>query len=104
MFGIGWPELLVIGIVAVVVIGPKDLPPLMRQIGRWSRKAHAMFAEFRQHWEDIPNQVDLASMEKEADRLQKEGYQRFDVKTSADSAAGDKTAPPPAAKDEARHE
>ncbi len=71
MFGINWPELLVIGVVAVLVIGPKDLPPLMRQIGRWARKARLMYDDMRQHWDDLPNQIDLAEMEKQADKLQK---------------------------------
>lgn len=80
MFGIGWPELLVIGIVAVLVIGPKDLPPLMRQLGRWSAKAQAMFGEFRRHWEDLPNQTGVADMEKEADEIQRRTYEQFNVK------------------------
>lgn len=77
MFGIAWPELLLIGIVAVIVIGPKDLPPLMRRAGQLARKARLMWNEMRHHWEDIPNQVGLADMEREADRLQKESFKPF---------------------------
>ena len=39
MFDIGWPELFVIAVVALVVIGPKDLPRVMRYLGRWFGKA-----------------------------------------------------------------
>ncbi|MBI3420036.1 MAG: twin-arginine translocase subunit TatB [Proteobacteria bacterium] len=77
MFGISWPEILLIGIVAVIVIGPKDLPPLMRQAGRLARKGRAMWDELRQHWEDLPNQVGLEDMRREADRLQKKSYAPF---------------------------
>ncbi|GAA6200424.1 Sec-independent protein translocase protein TatB [Aquicoccus sp. SU-CL01552] len=46
MFDLGWTELLVIGIVALIVVGPKDLPVLFRNIGRWVGKARGMAREF----------------------------------------------------------
>src|ERR1700742_2080995 len=77
MFGINWPELLLIGVVAVVVIGPKDLPPLMRQAGRMARKARRLYEEMRVHLDDLPNQIDVADMQKEADLLQKKTNARY---------------------------
>lgn len=79
MFGLSWPELLLIGIVAVIAIGPKELPVLMRTLGRWSRKGRAMADELRQHWEDLPNQTGLEEMQKEADDLQKKTFEKFGV-------------------------
>ena len=47
MFGdIGWAELLVIGIVALIVIGPEDLPQMFRQVGRFTAKMRAMSRDF----------------------------------------------------------
>ncbi|WP_299148527.1 Sec-independent protein translocase protein TatB [uncultured Tateyamaria sp.] len=46
MFDLGWTELLVIGIVALIVIGPKDLPMVFRQVGRFVGKARGMAREF----------------------------------------------------------
>ncbi len=46
MFDLGWTELLVIGIVALIVVGPKDLPVLFRNVGRWLGKARGMAREF----------------------------------------------------------
>ncbi len=46
MFDLGWTELMVIGIVALIVIGPKDLPVLFQQVGRFVGKAKAMGREF----------------------------------------------------------
>ena len=42
MFGMGWTELLLVGIVALIVVGPKDLPVLFRNIGKFAGKAKAM--------------------------------------------------------------
>lgn len=46
MFDLGWTELLVIGIVALIVVGPKDLPVLFRNVGRFLGKAKGMAREF----------------------------------------------------------
>ena len=46
MFGLGWSEMLVVGIVALIVIGPKDLPGLFRSIGQFTGKARMMAREF----------------------------------------------------------
>jgi sec-independent protein translocase protein TatB len=47
LFDIGWPELLLIGVVALVVIGPKDLPAALRVAGFWVRKARILSREFQ---------------------------------------------------------
>ena len=46
MFGIDWPELMVIGLVALIVIGPEDLPEMFRQLGRFTAKLRQMSREF----------------------------------------------------------
>ncbi|NDE91283.1 MAG: hypothetical protein EB059_09160 [Alphaproteobacteria bacterium] len=83
MFGLAWPELLLIGAVAVIAIGPKDIPPLMRQAGAWSRKARLMMHDFQKHFDsmgdDLPNQVDITSMQREADELQKKAFEKYGV-------------------------
>jgi len=59
MFDIGWQEILVIGVVALVVIGPKDLPRTMRTAGRWVRKAKTVTNEFRRHVDDMMRESEL---------------------------------------------
>ena len=54
MFDLGWTELLVIGIVALIVIGPKDLPVMFRKVGQFVGKAHALHVEKRHRQVPLP--------------------------------------------------
>jgi sec-independent protein translocase protein TatB len=64
MFGIGYSELLVIGIIGLIVIGPKDLPRVMREVGRWVGKAQAMARHFRSGIDTMIREAELEEMEK----------------------------------------
>jgi len=65
LFDIGWPELLLIGVVALVVIGPKDLPRALRVAGFWVRKARTLSREFQ-------NSVDQMIREAELDEIRQD--------------------------------
>lgn len=65
MFDIGWSELLVIGIVALVVIGPKDLPQAFRIVGQWVSKARGLAREFQTHVDDLMREADVQDMKRE---------------------------------------
>jgi sec-independent protein translocase protein TatB len=65
MFDIGWSELLVIGIVALVVIGPKDLPQAFRVVGQWVSKARGLAREFQSHVDDMMREADVQDMKRE---------------------------------------
>ena len=65
MFDIGWSEMLVVGAVALVVIGPKDLPAALRQAGRWMGAARRAASDFQGH-------VNRAMREAELDELSRE--------------------------------
>ncbi len=58
MFDIGAPELLVVAVLALVVVGPKELPKLLRTVGGFLRKAREMAAEFRSGVEDLAAEVE----------------------------------------------
>jgi sec-independent protein translocase protein TatB len=67
MFDIGWSEMLVVGIVALVVIGPKELPAALRTAGRMVSKARGIAGEFRQHWDDAMREAELDDIRRKAE-------------------------------------
>ena len=65
MFGIDSSELLLIAIVALVVIGPKELPGLLRTWGKWMAQMRGMASEFRGHVDEMVRQSDLDEVKKQ---------------------------------------
>lgn len=59
MFDIGWSELLVIGALALIVVGPKDLPMMLRTLGQYVGKARGMARDFQRTMEDAAREADL---------------------------------------------
>jgi sec-independent protein translocase protein TatB len=64
MFDIGYSELLLIAVVALVVIGPKDLPRVMRTVGHWVGRARGMARHFRSGVDTMMREAELEEMEK----------------------------------------
>ena len=64
MFDLGWTELLVIGVVALIVVGPKDLPVLFRSVGRFVGKAKGMAREFSQAMNDAADESGVRDVTK----------------------------------------
>lgn len=71
MLDIGWSEILVIAVVLIVVVGPKDLPPMLRAFGRMSRKFTAMAADFRKQFDDALNENDMGDLRKTISDVQR---------------------------------
>ncbi len=72
MFDLSWSEILIVLIVALVVVGPKDLPRLMHMVGRWLGKARAMANEFRKSFDEMARQGELDELRKEIAALRAE--------------------------------
>ena len=71
MFDVGWTELLVIGVLALIVVGPRDLPQLLRTVGQWVGKIKRMAREFQRTMEDAAREADITEF-KELRDLKKE--------------------------------
>src|SRR5690606_3286884 len=69
--GIGGLEILVIGLLALIVVGPKDLPLLMRKVGRAMGKARAMANEFRASFDEMARQSELDELRQEVEALRR---------------------------------
>ncbi len=65
MFDIGWTELLLIGIVALIVVGPKDLPVMFHTLGRFTAKARSMAREFSRAMEDAAKESGVSDVAKD---------------------------------------
>src|SRR5579862_610588 len=72
MMDLSWSHILIVLIVALVVVGPKDLPRLMRMTGRWVAKARAMADQFRKSFDDMARQSELDELRAELDALRHE--------------------------------
>jgi len=63
MFGLGWGELIVVGIVALIVVGPKDLPMMFRQLGKFTARARQMGRDFSRAMDDAADQAGMKDMQ-----------------------------------------
>jgi sec-independent protein translocase protein TatB len=97
MFDIGWSELLLIGIVALIAIGPKELPGALRTLGQWMGKVRRMASEFQNQFHEAMREAELADLKKEVDEMasKAQSYAHFDpiddIRRDLEKAAG----PPP---------
>jgi sec-independent protein translocase protein TatB len=68
---LGFQEILLLGILALVVVGPKDLPLLFRKLGRWTAKLRGMAQEFRTGFDELARQAELDELKREVDALRR---------------------------------
>ncbi|QKC83530.1 Sec-independent protein translocase protein TatB [Mesorhizobium sp. NZP2077] len=110
MFEVGWTEMLVIAIVMIVVVGPKDLPNMLRTFGRTTAKLRAMAADFQKQFNEALKEAELDDVKKSVDELrglspvaeikkQLDPFQQAaaDVRAGVDAAMKPKPAADPAA-------
>lgn len=72
MFDIGWSELMVLGVIALIVVGPKELPALLRTIGRYAGILKRQAAEFRGHFDQAMREAELDQLKKDLTGFQSE--------------------------------
>lgn len=69
MFDISWTEFLLIGVVALIAIGPKELPGVLRTAGQWMGKVRRMAAEFQGQFQEALREAEMADLKKEVDDI-----------------------------------
>jgi sec-independent protein translocase protein TatB len=72
MIDLSWSHILIVLVVALVVVGPKDLPRLMRMMGRWLAKARAMADQFKKSFDEMSRQAELDELRAEIQALKNE--------------------------------
>ena len=91
MFDIGWSEFLVIAIVALIAIGPKELPGVLRMVGQWMAKARKMASEFQGQFQEAMREAEMADLKKSFDDIKDAatGFTGNNVMTSLQKDVGD---------------
>jgi sec-independent protein translocase protein TatB len=97
MFDIGWDEMALIAVVSLIVIGPKDLPVVLRQLGRWTRRARDMAAEFQRGLDDIAHESELDDLKRKMAEATRPGgiAQQIERSIDPDGALGRAMTLPP---------
>jgi sec-independent protein translocase protein TatB len=103
MFDIGWSELLVIGIVALIAIGPKELPGVLRTVGNYMGKIRRMASEFQGQFHEAMREAEMADLKKSVDEMADSATKSFtdfdpigSVRKEIDSFTADPSATTPA--------
>ena len=99
MLDIGWTEILIVMGIAIVVVGPKELPKVLRTVGKWRGKASAYARDFQRSIEDAADYSEMDAVKKEIEEANRElndakrdlGDQAAAVKSDMDAAAKDST-------------
>ncbi len=68
---LGFNEIVILAILALVVVGPKDLPLLFRKLGRWTAKLRGMAQEFRTGFDELARQAELDELKREVEALRR---------------------------------
>ena len=102
MFDVGWQELALIGAVALVAIGPKELPGALRALGQFTHKARGIAREFRAAFDEAVNEADLDDFKRQArkaagvdedDELDEDRQLIADLSKKPDEKPADKSVP-----------
>jgi len=91
MFDIGWSEFVLIAVVALIAIGPKELPGVLRMVGQWMGKARKMAAEFQGQFQEAMREAEMADLKKSFDEVKEaaSGFTSGNVMTSLQKDVSD---------------
>lgn len=111
MFDISWSELLIVGVVALIAIGPKELPGVLRSLGHWMGKVRRMASDFQDQFREAMREAEVADLKRQFDEAsakatsafnnpldiaQKEVEAAFGTEPKSDASSSDTAAGTPA--------
>ena len=97
MFDISWGKLVIIGVVALLVIGPKELPSVLRMVGQWMGKIRRMAGEFQGQFQEAMREAEMTDLKKQFDETTSSLQTTFDttdIKNEMEKLIGDPATPP----------
>jgi sec-independent protein translocase protein TatB len=97
MFDISWGKLVIIGVVALIFIGPKELPMVLRTVGQWMSKIRRMASEFQGQFQEAMRDAEMADLKKQFDETTsavKSAFDTTDIKNEMEKLIGDPATPP----------
>jgi sec-independent protein translocase protein TatB len=108
MFDIGWGKIVIIAVIALIVIGPKELPAVLRTVGQWMGKIRRMAAEFQGQFQEAMREAEMADLKKSVDAITEAtrdigsgfdplGSVSKHIETAFDDKAVPSASPPPVA-------
>src|ERR1700732_4595278 len=85
MFDLGWGKIIIIAVIALMAIGPKELPTVLRTVGQWMGKIRRMAAEFQGQFQEAMREAEMADLKKHVDSISDaaRGLTTFDPLTTA---------------------
>jgi len=90
MFDIGWQEIIILMLIALIVVGPKDLPRIVKTAGQWMGKARGYARDFQRTIEEAADATEIDAVKKEIDEANRElATARRDVNEGADAVKRD---------------
>ena len=90
MFDIGWQEIIILMLIALIVVGPKDLPRIVKTAGQWMGKARGYARDFQRTIEEAADATEIDAVKKEIDEANRElATARRDVAEGADAMQRD---------------
>src|SRR5215475_3670093 len=99
MFDLGWGKIVIIAVIALLVIGPKELPAVLRTVGQWMGKIRRMAAEFQGQFQEAMREAEMADLKKQFDDTTSSVQSAFDtseIKNELEKLIQDPTSTPPA--------
>jgi sec-independent protein translocase protein TatB len=77
MFDISWSELLIVGVVALIAIGPKELPGVLRSLGHWMGKVRRMASDFQDQFREAMREAEVADLKRQFDEASAKATSAF---------------------------